>query len=355
MTEVSQTSVAVAGATGYMGAELLRLLLVHPKVRLTAVMASERSAGVPVGRLIPSLRGQLSLTVEKVDAERLAAQADCVMLALPYGETHPVVSVLRRHGRRVIDLSSDYRLRSAAEFEAWYRTAHTDPEGLAEAVYGLPELYRKEIAASRLVANPGCYPVGALLAIVPLIKAGLGRPDGIIIDSKSGVTGAGSMSQKPDPMYLYAEQNENLMAYGIAKHRHTPEIEQALAGIVGSPVPVSFTPHLVPMNRGIFTTAYVSLARPASTADCLGVYREAYAGEPFVRVLEEGELPRTRAVLGSNFCDLTVVVDERNGRAVCLSAIDNLGKGGAANAVQNLNIMHGWDERTGLEAPPVYP
>jgi N-acetyl-gamma-glutamyl-phosphate reductase len=348
-------NVAVAGATGYIGAELLRLLLVHPKVRLVSVMASERSAGVPVGQLIPSLRDRLSLTVEKVDAERLAAEAECVMLALPYGETHKVVSVLRRRGRRVIDLSSDYRLRNAAEFETWYKTVHSDPEGLAEAVYGLPELYRKEIAVSRLVANPGCYPVGALLAIVPLIKAGLGRAEGLIIDSKTGVTGAGSMSQKPDPMYLYSEQNENLTAYNVANHRHTAEIEQALAGLVGAPVAVTFTPHLAPMNRGIFTTAYLSLTRAASTADCLGVYRESYADEPFVRVLDEGILPRTRAVLGSNLCDLTVVVDERNQRAICLSAIDNLGKGGAANAVQNLNIMHGWDERTGLEAPPVYP
>jgi N-acetyl-gamma-glutamyl-phosphate reductase len=163
------------------------------------------------------------------------------------------------------------------------------------------------------------------------------------------------MSQKPDPMYLYAEQNENMAAYGVGKHRHTPEIEQALAGIVGGPVPITFTPHLVPMNRGIFTTAYVSLARAASTEECLQVYREAYGQEPFVRVLDEGELPRTRAVVGSNLCDVTVVVDARTGRAVCLSAIDNLGKGGAANAIQNLNILYGWDERLGLNAPPVYP
>jgi N-acetyl-gamma-glutamyl-phosphate reductase len=352
---VPKTKVGVAGATGYMGAELLRLLVVHPKVELSVVMASERSAGVPIGRLIPSLRGQLPLTVEALDAERLCVLADCVMLALPYGETHRVVSVVRRHGRRVIDLSSDYRLKNAAEFEAWYKTPHTDPEGLAEAVYGVPELYRKEIAATRLVANPGCYPVGALLAIVPLIKAGLGRPDGIIIDAKSGVTGAGSMSQKIDPMYLYAEQNENLLAYAVARHRHTPEIEQALTGLTGARVQVTFTPHLVPMNRGILTTAYVSLARPASTGECLAAYRDAYAGEPFVRVLDEGELPKTRAVLGSNYADVAVVVDDRNGRAVCLSAIDNLGKGGSAQAIQNLNIMCGWDERAGLEAPPVYP
>jgi N-acetyl-gamma-glutamyl-phosphate reductase len=338
-----------------MGAELLRLLAVHPKVEVTAVMASERSAGIPLGRLIPSLRGHLDLTVETLDAERLAAQADCVMLALPHGQTHHVVSVVRRHGRRVVDLSADYRLKSAAEFESWYKTPHSDPEGLGEAVYGLAEIHRKAIAASRLVANPGCYSVGAILAILPLLRSGLGRADGIVIDSKSGVTGAGAQTQKPDPMYQYVEANENIQAYSIAKHRHTPEIEQELGPVVGGAVRVTFTPHLVPMNRGIFTTAYVSLTRAATTADCLAAYRETYAGEPFVRVLDEGELPRSRAVLGSNMADVAVVADPRTGRAVCLSVIDNLGKGGSASAIQNLNLMHGWDERTGLEAPPVYP
>jgi N-acetyl-gamma-glutamyl-phosphate reductase len=348
-------SVAVAGATGYMGAELLRLLAVHPKVRVTAVMASERSAGAPIGRLLPSLRGRLDLTVQAVDAGRLAEQADCVLLALPHGQTHEVVSVLRLRGRRVVDLSADYRLRDAAVFAAWYKTAHTHPDGLREAVYGLPELHRKEIGSAGLVANPGCYPAGALLAVLPLVRSGLGRAEGIVVDSKSGVTGAGAQTQKPDPMYQYTEQNENVLAYGLPGHRHLPEIEQELSAVVGGPVRVTFTPHLVPMNRGIFTTAYVPLARTASTADCLAVYREAYAQEPFVRVLDEGEWPRTRAVTGSNYCDVTVVVDPRTERAICLSAIDNLGKGGSANAVQNLNIMHGWDERTGLEAPPVYP
>jgi N-acetyl-gamma-glutamyl-phosphate reductase len=347
--------VGVAGATGYMGAELLRLLAVHPAVEVVTVMASERSAGTPVGRLIPSLRGYLDLVVQALDAERLAGEAECALLALPHGETHRVVSVLRRRGRRVVDLSADYRLRSAADFEAWYKTPHGDPAGLAEAVYGLPELYRKELAGASLVANPGCYPVGALLAVAPLLRAGLGRPDGVVVDAKSGVTGAGAQTQKPDPMYQYAEANENLLAYGVGRHRHTPEIEQGLSDVVGAPVRVSFTPHLVPMNRGLFTTAYVTLARPASTAECLAAYRDAYAGEPFVRVLDEGEYPKTRAVLGSNMADVGVVADGRTGRAVCLSVIDNLGKGGSAQAIQNLNILHGWDERTGLQAPPVYP
>jgi N-acetyl-gamma-glutamyl-phosphate reductase len=205
------------------------------------------------------------------------------------------------------------------------------------------------------VANPGCYAAGALLAVAPLVRAGLGRPDGIVIDGKSGVTGAGAQTRKPDPMYQYAEANENLQAYGVARHRHTPEIEQELSLACGTAVRVAFTPHLVPMNRGLFTTAYVPLTSGASTAECLAVYRDAYEHEPFVRVLDEGELPRTRAVIGSNYCDVAVVADRRTDRAVCLSALDNLGKGGSAQGIQNLNIMHGWDDRTGLDAPPVYP
>jgi N-acetyl-gamma-glutamyl-phosphate reductase len=338
-----------------MGAELLRLLVVHPQVRIHLVMASERSAGMPVGRLIPSLRGRLDLAVEALDADRLARECDVVFLALPHGETHKVVSVLRRQARRVVDLSADYRLRNVADFEAWYTTTHDDPDGLREAAYGLPELHRKEIAGAQLVANPGCYPAGAVLAVLPMLRAGLGRPDGLVIDAKSGVTGAGAQTHRPDPAYQYAELSGDFWAYGVAKHRHTPEMEQELSAVVGVPVRVTFTPHLVPMNRGIFTTAYVSLVRDASAAECVAAYREAYAGEPFVRVLDEGEVPRVRAVVGSNYCDVAVAVDRRTGRAICMSTLDNLGKGGAAQAVQNLNIMHGWDERTGLEAPPVYP
>jgi N-acetyl-gamma-glutamyl-phosphate reductase len=197
--------------------------------------------------------------------------------------------------------------------------------------------------------------MGAVLAIAPLLKSGWGSTDGIVIDGKSGVTGAGAQGRKIDPMYLYTEANENVQAYGIAGHRHTPEIEQELSGLAGRPVIVTFTPHLVPLNRGLFTTASVPLAGTRTTAELIALYREFYAGEPFVRVLDEGQRPATRAVVGSNFCDVTIVADPRTGRAVCVSAIDNLGKGGSANGVQNLNIMMGWDERTGLDAPPVYP
>ena len=346
--------VAVAGASGYMGAELLRLLLGHPLVRLVAV-TSERLAGEPLETLFPHLRALTALSFQSLDPERLARDADCVFLALPHMESQKAVPVLRRHGRKVIDLSADYRLKDAGAYATWYKTPHIDGDGLAEAVYGLPELHRKAIASASVVANPGCYPVGALLAVAPLLKSGLARGEGIVIDGKSGVTGAGAQGRKMDPMYLYTEANENLQAYGVATHRHTPEIEQELSGLAGHPVTVGFTPHLIPLNRGLFTTASVPLAKIASTSEVLDCYREFYAGEPFVRVLPEGSLPTTRAVTGSNFCDVAVVVDARTRRAVCLSAIDNLGKGGAANGVQNLNLMYGWDERSGLAAPPVYP
>ncbi len=346
--------VAVAGASGYMGAELLRVLLHHPEVELAAV-TSERLAGEPLDRVYPHLRGLTRLAFTDFDAERVASIADAVFLALPHMESQKAVPVLRRHGVRVIDLSADYRLRNADDYTVWYKTPHTDPDGLAEAVYGLPELYRKAIAGAGLVAAPGCYPAGAVLAIAPLLKAGLARTDGIVIDGKSGVTGAGAQGRKIDPMYLYTEANENVQAYGIATHRHTPEIEQELSALAGATVRVSFTPHLVPLNRGLFTTASVPLATDLATAELVATYRDFYAGEPFVRVHGEGERPTTRGVVGSNYCDVSVVADRRTGRAVCLSAIDNLGKGGADNGVQNLNIMFGWSERSGLDAPPVYP
>jgi N-acetyl-gamma-glutamyl-phosphate reductase len=346
--------VAVAGASGYMGAELLRLLSVHPKVQLTAV-TSERLAGERLDKVYPHFRGLSALVFQEVDAECLAAAADLVFLALPHMESQRAVPILRRHGRKVIDLSADYRLRDASLYATWYNAAHIDAAGLEEAVYGLPELHRKAIAQASLVASPGCYPMGAILATAPLLKSGLGAREGIVIDGKSGVTGAGAQGRKIDPMYLYTEANENVQAYGIGTHRHTPEMEQELSALAGAPVVVGFTPHLVPLNRGLFTTASVPLTRAATTADLVALYGEFYAGEPFVRVLPEGERPTTRHVVGSNFCDVAVVVDGRTRRAVCVSALDNLGKGGSANGIQSLNVVMGWDERSGLEAPPVYP
>jgi N-acetyl-gamma-glutamyl-phosphate reductase len=346
--------VAVAGASGYMGAELLRLLSVHPKITLTGV-TSDRLAGEPLGKAYPHLRGISELRFHDLDAAWLTDVADVVFLALPHMESQRLVPVLRQRGRKAIDLSADYRLRDPNDYVTWYKAPHTDLPGLGQAVYGLPELHRKAIATASLVASPGCYPAGAVLATAPLFRAGLARLEGIVIDGKSGVTGAGAQGRKIDPMYLYTEANENVQAYGLASHRHTPEIEQELSALAGAPLRVAFTPHLVPLNRGLFTTASVPLGSATTTGRLLDVYREFYAGEPFVRVLDEGERPTTRAVVGSNYCDVTVVADPRTSRAVCVSAIDNLGKGGSANGVQNLNVMLGWSERTGLEAPPVYP
>ncbi len=346
--------VAVAGASGYMGAELLRLLSVHPKITLTGV-TSDRLAGEPLGKVYPHLRGISELRFHDLDAAWLTDVADVVFLALPHMESQKLVPVLRQRGGKAIDLSADYRLRDPNDYVTWYKAPHTDLPGLGEAVYGLPELHRKAIAAASLVASPGCYPAGAVLAMAPLFRAGLARLEGIVIDGKSGVTGAGAQGRKIDPMYLYTEANENVQAYALASHRHTPEIEQELSALAGAPLRVAFTPHLVPLNRGLFTTASVPLSSAMTTARLLDVYREFYAGEPFVRVLDEGERPTTRGVVGSNYCDVTVVADPRTSRAVCVSAIDNLGKGGSANGVQSLNVMFGWSERTGLEAPPVYP
>jgi N-acetyl-gamma-glutamyl-phosphate reductase len=337
-----------------MGAELLRLLHVHPEVTLTGV-TSDRLAGERLDHAYPHLRGLSELAFHELDARWLADVADVVFLALPHLESQRIVPILRSAGVKVVDLSADYRLRSAGDYVEWYKAEHLDPDGLAHSVYGLPELHRKAIATASLVASPGCYPVGAILATAPLIKRGLARLDGIVIDGKSGVSGAGAQGRKIDPMYLYTEATENVQAYGIGFHRHTAEMEQELSLLAGESIRVAFTPHLLPLNRGLFTTASVPLAGTATTRDLLSVYREFYAGEPFVRVLDEGQRPTTRSVLGSNYCDLTVVADGRTGRAVCVSAIDNLGKGGSANGVQNLNVMFGWGERTGLDAPPVYP
>jgi N-acetyl-gamma-glutamyl-phosphate reductase len=352
---VTSVRVAVAGASGYIGAELIRLLLRHPRVELTGV-TSERLAGGRLDRGYPHLRGLTELTFHDLDPEWLAGLADVVLLALPHLESQRVVPVLRRRGCRVIDLSADYRLRDANDYVTWYKAPHVDPPGLAEAVYGLPELHRKAIAGAPLVAVPGCYPAGAILATAPLLKGGFARADGIVVDGKSGITGAGAQGRKIDPMYLYTEANENVQVYGLGFHRHTAEMEQEMSALQGQTVRVSFTPHLLPLNRGLFTTVSVPLARSASTAELVQCYREFYAGEPFVRVGDsEGARPATRFVVGSNFCDVAVIADARTQRATCVSALDNLGKGGSANGVHNLNVMMGWDERTGLDAAPVYP
>jgi N-acetyl-gamma-glutamyl-phosphate reductase len=336
--------VAVAGASGYMGAELLRLLLGHPRVTLTGV-TSERLAGEPLAQAYPHLRGLTDLRFHDLEAGWLADVADVVFLALPHMESQRAVPVLRARGRKVVDLSADYRLRDPQDYVTWYKAAHLDPAGLAEAVYGLPELHRKAIAGAALVASPGCYPMGAILAIAPLLKNGLAGLDGIVIDGKSGVTGAGAQGRKVDPMYLYTEANENLQAYAIASHRHTPEIEQELGGL-GNDVTVTFIPHLVPLAQGELVSCYVRPTRDLDDGDLAELYDAAYARERWVELARGA--PGVIEVRDTNYCRLSVHVDSRAGRVIVFSALDNLWKGAASQAVQNLNLMFGLDESAGL-------
>ena len=344
------TNVAVVGASGYTGVELARLLLAHPKVNITC-LTSRQHAGSPFSEVFPSMRGQLDLMCDPVDIALICAKSDLIFTALPHKTAMEVVPQFLAAGKKVIDLSADYRLQDAQTYANWYQE-HTSPDLLDEAVYGLPELFKAQIADARLIANPGCYPTGATLALVPLIKQKLIDVDSLIIDSKSGVSGAGRVAKEGS---LYCEVNESFKAYGVATHRHTPEIEQTLSCLSGQEVTVSFTPHLLPVNRGILTTCYASLAQSVTTEEVLTQFTAQYASEPFVRVLPAGKLPDVGFVRGSNYCDIGVVCDERTGRVIVVSAIDNLVKGAAGQAVQNMNILLGLAETTGLTQVGLFP
>jgi N-acetyl-gamma-glutamyl-phosphate reductase len=349
--QMEQRRVAVAGASGYTGVELLRFLLQHPVARVVAVTA-ETHANQAVSRVFPSLTGFVDLTCQPLDPAVLAREAEFVFLALPHKASMTVAADLIDRGVRVLDLSADFRLKNPNDYARWYGFEHTAQALLSSAVYGLPELHREAIAAARLVAVPGCYPTSTILALAPLLANGLVDPETIVVDSISGVSGAG---RKPELPTHYSEVNESLKAYGVAKHRHTPEIEQELSGVAGRPVTVTFTPHLAPLTRGILTTITARLARALPTGDLLGVYREFYRGRPFVRILEEGRLPETKHVLHSNLCDVGLVSDARTGRVIVVSAIDNLAKGASGQAVQCFNLMAGLDERAGLWVPGLFP
>jgi N-acetyl-gamma-glutamyl-phosphate reductase len=347
---VKQINVSVIGASGYGGAETVRLLTAHPHVRLRHVTA-ESHKGAAMSRLYPNLRGFVDQTLVEADAARLGRESDVTIVSLPSGMAMHLVPELLKQGSKVIDVAADFRLKRAELYPQWYKLTHTAPAYLAEAVYGLPELHRDAIAKARLVANPGCYPAAALLALAPLLRAGVVQPRGIVIDAKSGISGAG---RGGGGGYGFSETNENVKAYSVVGHNHTAEIEQELSAVAGTAVQVVFTPHLIPMTRGILVTAYAPLATELTDGEALALYRQAYAHEPFVRVLEEA-LPETKATLGSNFCDVAVRVDRRARVAIALAAIDNLGKGAAGQAVQNLNLMCGWPEDTGLKFPGLYP
>jgi N-acetyl-gamma-glutamyl-phosphate reductase len=343
--------VAVIGASGYTGVELIRILHNHPEVAVTSV-TSEQSAGKRLSDVFPSLRGRYDRVLEPLDPVKIAEKVDIIFTALPHKAAMGVVPVFLDAGKIVVDLSADYRLHDPEVYAAWYEP-HLNPELLPEAVYGLPELRRDEIAAARLIANPGCYPTSIILGLMPLLKKGLIDTSSIIADSKSGVSGAGR-GAKVDT--LYCEVNEGFKAYGVGGvHRHIPEIEQEISLLAGKSTVISFTPHLVPMDRGILSTIYAAPASPITVEEIHALYEEQYEGEAFVRVLKQGEFPSTAFVRGSNFCDIGVTVDERTGRIIIVSAIDNLVKGASGQAVQNMNIVCDFPETMGLELMPVYP
>lgn len=344
-------NVAIVGASGYTGLELIRLLHCHPEVAVTC-LTSEQSAGKPISEVFPTLRGRCDIVLENLEPVRISEKADIIFTALPHKAAMEVVPTFLKLGKRVIDLSADYRLSDPAVYGEWYEP-HINPAGLKKAVYGLPEIRRAKIKGAKLVANPGCYPTSIILGLAPLLKKGLIELSSIIADSASGVTGAGR-SAKVDS--LYCEVNEGYKAYGVGgAHRHTPEIEQELSLLAGDPLKITFTPHLLPMDRGILSTIYASPKKRISTEILVALYREFYAGEPFVRVLAEGNLPSTAFVRGSNFCDIAPLVDPRTGRIIVVSAIDNLVKGASGQAVQNMNLVCGFPETMGLDGLALFP
>ncbi|MCG0277158.1 MAG: N-acetyl-gamma-glutamyl-phosphate reductase [Thermanaeromonas sp.] len=343
--------VGIIGATGYTGAELVRLACRHPRLELVA-LTSQTFSGQEMDRVYPSLHGFCSHICEDLSPEEVLSRAEVVFLALPHGHSVPIVEEALRRGVRVIDLGADLRFRDVRVYEEWYGLKHPNPELAAQAVYGLPEIHREEIASARVVANPGCYPTSVILALAPLIKAGYGELDSIVIDAKSGVSGAG---RKTEIGYLFTECNESLHPYGVARHRHTPEIEQELSLMAGRKVTVSFTPHLVPITRGILSTIYVNLKAEVSEEELRKLYEEFYREARFVKLLPPGLWPHTRWVYGSNFCHINFTLDRRTGRLILASAIDNLTKGASGQALQNLNLMFGWPEDLGLNYPGLSP
>ena len=339
--------VGIVGGTGYTGVELLRLLAGHPQVVLR-VITSRADAGTPVSQMFPSLRGHVDLVFTHPDQAHLD-QCDVVFFATPNGIAMQQARALLDAGVRVIDLAADFRIKDIPEWEKWYGMTHACPDLVAEAVYGLPEVNRAQIKQARLVANPGCYPTAVQLGFIPLLKAGLVEEDSLIADAKSGVSGAG---RKAEISSLFSEAADNFKAYGVAGHRHLPEIKQGLASVSGKPVGLTFVPHLTPMIRGIHATLY---ARIKQEADLQALFEQHYANETFVDVLPAGSMPETRSVRGSNICRIAVHRPNAGDTVVVLSVIDNLVKGAAGQAVQNMNIMFGLAESLGISMVPLLP
>ncbi|MBT2658951.1 N-acetyl-gamma-glutamyl-phosphate reductase [Bacillus sp. ISL-18] len=342
---------AIIGGTGYGSIELVRLINKHPNLEIGSVVSNSQ-AGVNFSDVYPHLSDVVVQPLETFNANRLSEENDIVFLATPSGVSSKLVPQLLDKGIKCIDLSGDFRLRSAEEYETWYQHSSPEEKYLKQAVYGLSEIYKEEIKGSTLIANPGCYPTATTLGLLPIMKSKLADENSIIIDAKSGVSGAGRGVSLTSH---YSEMNENFKAYKLGKHQHIPEIEQVLTDESGKRTTVTFTTHLVPMTRGIMCTMYVKLKEKISTQKVIDLYKQFYQENHFIRVRPEGNIPATKEVMGSNFCDIGLHVDERTNLLTVISVIDNLVKGAAGQAIQNANLMNGWEEETGLTDIPMYP
>lgn len=340
--------VAILGSTGYVGAELVRLLYKHPNVKLTH-LSSHSYQSEPYSKVYPQFKELIHEVCIEDDLNKI--EADVLFIALPHGIASKVVTKELLHKTKVIDLGADFRISSAA-YDRWYKVEHFGKDLLSEAVYGLCEWNREAIKKARLIANPGCYVTCSLLSLIPLIKEGVIDLKSIIIDAKSGVTGAGRGLNLGSH---YTECNESIKAYGLTTHRHTPEIEEKLQVFGEHEITLTFTPHLVPMNRGILATIYTQLNKGITNKDICEIYKKYYEHEKFIRLLNDAAVAETRWVKGSNYCDISFKVDERTGRLIIISALDNMIKGAAGQAVQNMNLMMGWEESLGIEDVPIFP
>lgn len=352
MGESSKVSVGIVGASGYGGVQLVKILLEHPQVDIV-YLGGDSSAGKEYGDLYPHLQHLVKTKIEPINVETIASRCDVVFLGLPNGLACDIAPLLIEKGCKVLDLSADYRFKDLNTYTSWYKTERNDHNIASGAVYGLPELYREQIKNSSLIGCPGCYPTASLLALAPLLKQGLVLPDTIIIDAKSGTSGGGRQGKIN---LLLAEADSSIGAYGVAKHRHTPEIEQICSDLARSEVKIQFTPHLIPMPRGILCTVYGTLRDPGLvTEDLITIYNAFYRSSIFVKVLGNGIYPQTKWACGTNLAYLGIEVDPRTGRVIVMSAIDNLIKGQAGQAVQCFNLMMGWSEDLGLPTLAFYP
>jgi N-acetyl-gamma-glutamyl-phosphate reductase len=342
---------SVIGATGYAGQELVRILAGHPGVTLTG-LGVQSYEGKRFSEIYPHFQGIVDQVCVHVRDPALLEDADAVFLAMPHGHSAPLAREALARGGKVVDLGADFRLRDGEAYARWYQTAAPEADLLAQAVYGIPEIRRDAITRAMLLANPGCYPTTVILGLAPLLETGRVDPDSIIADSKSGVSGAG---RGPSLNTHFSEVTGNFSVYGLPAHRHTPEMEQELSRIYGKDLTISFIPHLVPMVRGMMSTIYARLTGAWTQESLHALYAGRYAGEPFVRVRPSGQYPKTKEVYGGNMCDLGVFYNEKKHMAVIVSVIDNLGKGAAGQAVQNMNLMFGLEETAGLAHIPIYP